>query len=86
MLPSPSTDPSTCLKHIGKYNYFVKNSSTKYFDDFSQVQSSIPNVTFMFHNGESQSSSIMHLLARLPCRVFILNIYEHIAIDYPKPS
>ena len=50
----PSTSPSTHLKNIGKYKYFVRNSSTstKYFDNFSQIKS---NTTFMVHNGEGQS-------------------------------
>ena len=57
ILPSPSTSPCTRLKNIGKYKYFVKNSSTstKYLENCSQVQSSISNTTFMFHNGEGQS-------------------------------
>ena len=37
--------PSPHLKNIGKCKYFVKNSSTstKYFENFSQVQSSTLN-------------------------------------------
>ena len=44
-------------KSRGKYKYFVKNSSTstKYLDNFSQIQSSTSNATFMFHNGNGQS-------------------------------
>ena len=62
ILPSPSTH----LKNRGKYKYFVKNSSTKYLENFSRVQSSTSNNKFIFHNGEGQcdenkSSSIMHL-------------------------
>ena len=51
------SSPSTRLKNIGKNKYFVKklSTSTKYFENVSQVQSSTPNATFMFHNGESQS-------------------------------
>ena len=33
----------------------MKNSSTKNFENFSQVQSSTLNTTIMFHNGEGQS-------------------------------
>ena len=48
-----------------KYKYFEKNSSTKYFEKFSQVQSSTSNATFMFHNGEGQIDENTKALLRI---------------------
>ena len=51
-------------KYKSKYSSKKFKYNTKYFDNFSQVQSSTLNATFMFHNSEGQkhkSSSILYL-------------------------
>ena len=64
-MPNRDGSMGNVLKNKYKYSsknidkYFVKNSNTsiKYFFsqvNFSQVQSSTSNVTFMFHSGDGQ--------------------------------
>ena len=69
--------PSIRLKSIGKYmnKYFVKNSSTKYFENVSEVQSSTANVTFMVHKGEGQSEENTKAAVFCIC-LHVCGIYE----------
>ena len=76
----------------------MKNSSTctKYFETFSQLQSSTSNATFMFHNGDGKSDeNTKQQYYAYACMSAVPGIYhQHIRTDcnlllvsdYPKPS